>query len=254
MIVLRRLILLIGLIATHVLYAEQSNIEFSTDAIMSTPYQADKISKMYVSQNAVRTEYTINGQKVIEIVYPEKGMAIMLNPVLKAYKEIRFNKKPDVISDSKTICESIPNAECKMLGHETIDGRKTEKWQIINYQNGRPVRSLHWIDTKRKLALREFYPDGTVVELSMVDKEKMNGRDTEKWKRVVSHPDGSLKYSFQWYDPKLKIAIKEELPGGYVRELKNIKVAKQKASLFKIPAGYSKLQNSPDSPASRQQR
>jgi len=238
MFLFRRLILLFGLMAASFVNAAQNTIEFSTDAVMSTPHQADRVSKMYVSKNAVRTEYDMNGQKIIEIVYPEKGKAIMLNPVLKAYKEISFNEKPKLIEDSKTICESMKNARCNILGEESIDGRKTEKWQIIRYQNGRPLRSLHWIDKKRKLALREFFPDGTVVELNLVAKERMNGRKTEKWKRTVSHPDGSQKYSYQWYDPKLKISIKEEIPGGYVRQLKNIKVSKQKKTLFKAPKEY----------------
>ena len=34
--------------------------------------------------------------------------------------------------------------------------------------------------------------------------------------------------------------IREELPGGYVRELRNIKVGKQAADLFTIPAGYQR--------------
>ena len=241
MFVFRRLTLLFILMAAPIVNAAQNSIEFSTDAIMSAPHQADRVSKMYVSKNAVRTEYDMKGQKIIEIVYPEKGKAIMLNPLLKAYKEISFNGKHEVISDSKTICESMKNATCKILGEESIDGRKTEKWQIIRYLNGHPVRSLHWIDKKRKLALREFFPDGTVVELHLVAKEKMNGRKTEKWKRTVSHPDGSQQYSYQWYDPKLKISIKEEIPGGYVRQLKNIKVSKQKKSLFKAPKEYVKL-------------
>jgi len=32
--------------------------------------------------------------------------------------------------------------------------------------------------------------------------------------------------------------IREELPGGYVRELRDIKVAKQAKSLFDIPTGF----------------
>ena len=40
----------------------------------------------------------------------------------------------------------------------------------------------------------------------------------------------------QWYDPELKIAIREELPGGYIRELRDIKTGKQEKDLFEIPS------------------
>ena len=51
--------------------------------------------------------------------------------------------------------------------------------------------------------------------------------------------------SIQWYDKQLKMVIREELPGGYVRELRNIKLAKQPKELFSIPAGYQRRDEPP---------
>ncbi len=45
----------------------------------------------------------------------------------------------------------------------------------------------------------------------------------------------------RWFDPELNLAIREEFPGGFVREMKNIKLAPQDASLFEVPAGYKKI-------------
>jgi hypothetical protein len=74
----------------------------------------------------------------------------------------------------------------------------------------------------------------------MSGKEKINGRSTEKWEISSNQPNGQKMFSRQWYDPKLKMVIREELPGGYVRELKNISVSKQSKNLFKVPSDYKK--------------
>ncbi len=220
-------------------------VEFSADAVMNAPNQKEKQTKMFVSKNAVRTEININGQDMVEIVYPDDGRAILLNPQLKAYQETIVPVDKNKKSMDKSPCEQIKNAQCEFMGNENVNGINTEKWKIISNNQGRKLRTLHWIDTKRKLALREFFPDGSIAELKMLKKENVNGRDTEKWQRTLSRPDGSTMQSYQWYDPKLKIAIREEVAGGYVRELRNIKEGKQSESLFEIPKDFTKIDNQP---------
>lgn len=232
------------LISGHA-YAETKVIEFSADAIISIPQKPVKQTKLFVSKQAVRSETMVNGQPIVEIVYPKEGRAILINEPVKSYKEHIFNN-PKMNKKSGNPCDQILNSVCEKLGTEVIDGIKTEKWQIISNTNGRKLRTLHWIDVKRKLGIREFFPDGSVAELKMVKKEKIDDRNTEKWQRTLSRPDGSKTSSFQWYDTGLGIAIKEELPGGYIRELKNIKVVKQPASLFNVPADYMKIHAQPN--------
>ena len=36
------------------------------------------------------------------------------------------------------------------------------------------------------------------------------------------------------------MVIREDISGGYVRELRNIKIAKQNKNIFKIPSDYKK--------------
>lgn len=245
MLILFRLLLIsTGLIFVNQPLAMGVEIEFSADAVMTTPQQPEVTSRIFVSKNAVRTESNINNQQMIEIYFPEKGRVVQINTQQRAYKE-KNNNKPE-IDDAKVNgnpCDQIPNSQCQMLGKEEINGIETEKWQIISNIRGQQLRTLHWIDVNRKLALREFFPDGSVAELKMVLKEKINKRDTEKWQRTLSRPDGSTMISFQWYDPELKIAIREVLPGGYMRELKNIAIARQASNLFEIPEGYTKIED-----------
>jgi hypothetical protein len=226
-------------------YAEPKTVEFSADAVISAPQQALRQTKLFVSEKAVRSESTVNEQVITEIIYPQEGRAILINNSLKSFMEKVFDQQNNKKNNGSP-CDQISNAICEKLGNENIDGHDTEKWQIISENRGRKLRTLHWMDVKRKLAIREFFPDGSVAELKMLKKEKINGRNTEKWQRTLSRPDGKSTTSYQWYDPGLKIAIKEELPGGYVRELKNIVVSKQSGDLFSVPEGYTKIVPQPD--------
>lgn len=219
--------------------AFSKTVEFSADAVIGMPQQAPRTTRIYVGKNAVRRESVVNGQNVIEIVFPEQGKALLINEQLKSYKERQFPNKSK--SEKINPCDQMQNAKCEKLGTENIDGIKTEKWQIITVNQGRRVRTLHWIDIKRKLAVREFFPDGSVSELKMIKKEKINKRDTEKWQRTLSRPDGRSVKSYQWYDTKLKISIKEDIAGGFTRELTNIKESSQPDKLFSVPTGYMKI-------------
>ncbi len=64
----------------------------------------------------------------------------------------------------------------------------------------------------------------------------VNGRDTVEYEG--KSPDG--KVSHVWIDPKLAFPIKWDSEGGS-GGLENIKEESQPASLFEIPAGYSKM-------------
>ena len=234
------IVIVCALCISHYAYAESKTIEFSADAVVSAPRNVVKKTRLFVSKKAVRSEMMVNGENFVEITYPDEGRVILINDALKSYKERIFDRQNEK-KEMGSPCDQISNAVCEMIGTEDIAGYKTEKWQIISESRGKKLRTLHWIDVKRKLAIREFFPDGSLAELKMIKKEKINGRDTEKWQRTLSRPDGKNIQSYQWYDAVLKMAIKEELPGGYVRELKNIKISKQADVLFSVPEDYRKV-------------
>jgi len=202
--------------------AFSKTVEFSADAVINIPHQAARHSRIFVGTQAVRREMSENGRKIIEIVYPEQGRALLINNQMRSFKERRFPAQSK--DDSKTPCAQINNSICEKLGTENIDGIKTEKWQIVSSEKGKKMRTLHWIDVKRKLAIREFFPDGSVSELKMIKKEKINDRNVEKWERTLSRTDGQYITSYERYENTLKIAINEDLPNGYSREVTNVKV------------------------------
>lgn len=216
--------------------------EFSAEAVQSIPGRPSMNVKMYISKKAVRTESTMNGNTMVEIVYSKEKRRVLLNKFRKTYVEQKAQSS-NTLKTKKTSsspCNGIVSATCKKLGKEKIAGRDAVKWEMTVQRNGQSFKSLHWLDKKRHMPLREQFHDGTVSTMTLSGKEKINGRNTEKWKLQGTRPDGQFIESQQWYDPKLKMVIRETLPGGYVRELRNIKVAKQNKSLFKIPSDYKK--------------
>ena len=75
-----------------------------------------------------------------------------------------------------------------------------------------------------------------------VGKEKINGYTCKKYHFVFKDSPGTK--MTQWISTKLEYPIKmimESKKGRVVRELKNIKQTKLSNSLFKVPAGYQKM-------------
>ncbi|HED35592.1 MAG TPA: DUF4412 domain-containing protein [Gammaproteobacteria bacterium] len=234
--ILKSLILIFGIMSLA--NASVPGKEFSADAVMTIPGQQKTISKLFVGNNVVRTEVNTQNGLMVDIVFPLQGKLIKINTDLKQYVEIPIESKSADEMKKINPCNRMQHATCTQLGEENINGRSTQKWQIISIQQGKNVRTLHWIDVDRQLAVREFFNDGSMAEMTLEKIETINNRKTEKWVRKISRPDGSIISSYQWYDPQLEISIKESLPGGYTRELKNIKIASQEADLFKIPDDY----------------
>jgi hypothetical protein len=151
-------------------------------------------------------------------------------------------------SDSNP-CSRIRGAQCKLLATESLYGREVTKWEMVVTDEGKTLRSLHWMDAERHTPLRGQWPDGTVSELRLMGDETLHGRATERWEMKTARPDAESMQSTQWYDPELQIAIREELPGGYFRELRDIRVAPQPDHLFMVPANYQRVTPEQQQPA-----
>ncbi len=223
---------------------------FSAQAIQKAPMRKDYRAMMYVSNDAVRTESFINSIPVVEIVNSHKNYRVLLVPKEKIYLQQLNNPHLKNAGLEKSTemkpCARLMNTSCIKLAIETINDRKTEKWQFTVKKNGKSYNSLHWIDAEYRMPVREFFHNGTVMELIMLGEEMLYGRKTEKWTMLITHPDGQKISVTQWYDPELKITTREEMPGGFVRELVHIKTGKQDKNLFDIPAGYTQVDKLPD--------
>jgi len=69
--------------------------------------------------------------------------------------------------------------------------------------------------------------------------ETLQGRTVQKWK--CQHPEfGTVT---QWFAPKLGTVVRDRTPNGEIQELRNIRVGKQPAQLFRFPEkkGFEKV-------------
>jgi hypothetical protein len=229
--------------------------EFSATAVQRMPHQAERLARMSVTPDKVRMEYTKDGQRIVEITDMTAGRTLRLMPDSQSYSVQQA--KPQVMEQIRqsqrpaTPCVGVPDAVCNKLGEETLFGRLSEKWEMVVEYQGRTFRSLYWIDKQRFMPLRQIWADGTVTELRPSGQEQLGNRATEKWQMVTRRTDGKTMESSQWFDPDLQIVIREELPGGYLRELRDIRVGPQDPALFQIPAGYRQVEAPAAAPAAR---
>ncbi|HFD80398.1 MAG TPA: hypothetical protein ENK05_08430 [Gammaproteobacteria bacterium] len=218
------------------------NVQFSAETVQAAPGKEEHHARIYVGDNQVRLEYTRDKVPRVEIYDMKHQRALLLMPQQKLYMERKVpvgqNTNPMLPPSDSNPCARAPGAKCRQLGRETLYGRPVLKWEMTMSHDGKELRSLQWIDAERHTPIRQEWPDGTVTDLQPLGQETLNGRRVERWLSITKRPDGKTLKSTQWYDPQLQIAIREELPGGYVRELRNIQVGPQPESLFQVPAGY----------------
>lgn len=223
--------------------AESLTQSFSAFAVQQIPGSQPRLAKMYVTPDYVRKEYEEQGEALIEIADLKTGRTYLLFPKRRRY--MLREAPPGVIQQQDDLslnpCKLQPLAQCQLLGTETLFGRPVEKWEMSVNQQGQTYISRYWIDQTRGVPLRQELADGTQTELHPVAEETLYGRPTEKWQMKTTFPDGKTTSSTEWYDKELKIVTREELPGGYVRELRDISVGPQDPSLFVVPPDYQQV-------------
>jgi len=224
-----------------------ATVEFSATAIQTFPQGQSKVAKMNVGSDGIRREYIHDQQTIIEIYRPSKGVQYLILPQKKIYQVAKNQSVDTGLSKSRpkstNPCTGMDGAKCKLLGKEKINGRVADKWEVSRVVQGKTLKALIWVDVDRGQALRQFFPDGSTVELLQTGNEKIGNRNTEKWVINMTRPDGQSEKTFQWYDPEIGIIIKEVMPGGYIRELKDIKLGKQPETIFQVPSDFKKVKS-----------
>ncbi|MFQ5644191.1 MAG: hypothetical protein ACE5FQ_10915 [Thiogranum sp.] len=213
--------------------------------MQSTPEGKGRNAQVYVGDNQVRLEYTKDDLHMVEIYDMKNHRLLLMVPQMESYMLRRMPEgktvNPMLPPLQASPCTWMPAARCRSLASESLYGRKVTKWEMTRERKEQNLRSLHWMDDERHMPLREEWPDGSVSELRPAGLETLNGRSAERWEMKITQPGGEELTSTQWYDPELQITVREEKPGGKYRELRDIRVGAQPAQLFRIPAGYTRL-------------
>lgn len=237
---MRILLLLIYLPA---IYASPSlAIQFSANAVMSTPGRADVSTHLYYSSGRIRKEFFYYGEPVIQILDANKHISLMcftdqqLCYENKTLEEINIGIESAVTSP----CEKNSGLKCENLGVKEFNKRKAIQWKIIATDGDKELVSHMWLDEELKIPVKQTLFNGTIIELKWLGSEKLGNRETEKWLQRIQLSDGKVEESFQWFDKELKISIRESFSNGNSQELKHIVIENLPDKLFTMPVGYQK--------------
>lgn len=229
--------------------AEVGDAELSAEMVQRGPKGQVSSGTLYVGDQRVRTEMQHQGRKIIRISDQKRGVEWVLFPDQQQYMERKLEGAAAPLPGGKpgadNPCAGMPGVECRKVGEESIAGRPAAKWEMIATHQGQTMKSTQWIDKERGVPLRQELPNGQITELHRVGTETLDGREVEKWEVVTTAPGRPETRTYQWYDPQLGMAVRQEFPGGFVSELNNIRVGKQPDHLFTIPAGYERI-SAPD--------
>jgi hypothetical protein len=238
-------LILVFLLTSFASTAAWAVVEFSAQTVESQPGQDPRNGYLYVAKDRVRSDIDVNGEAIIQIIDIGRQEAIVINSARKSYMrrrasegEIQAQTPPAADADP---CAGMQNLVCRQSGTETVNGRKALKWEISNPAAEQAGIMRFWLDAEHRFPVRQEMPDGSRLELRLLKQETVNGRNTEKWEMTVSRADGNSQVSWRWYDPEIRMIVREELPGGFTRNLTDIKLKPQPAELFSIPAGYTEI-------------
>ncbi len=222
-----------------------SAIQFSANAVMSTPGRADVSTHLYYSSGRIRKEFFYYGEPVIQILDANKHISLMcfteqqLCYENKTLEEINIGIESAVTSP----CKDNTALKCENLGEQLLNERKAIQWKIIASKGDKELVSFMWLDAELKIPVKQTLFNGALIELQWLGSEQLGNRETEKWLQRIKLADGETRESYQWFDKELKISIRESFPNGNSQELKHIVVENLPDKLFTMPAGYKKKKN-----------
>ncbi|HHH39404.1 MAG TPA: hypothetical protein ENK50_07510 [Sedimenticola sp.] len=224
------------------LSAAPAAIQYSAEIYQKLPQGGEVTGRVYVGREGMRTDMTRNGERMIQQVDTRRGVSRILFPEKRTYLEMPAGRTPPDAARGGEVdpCQGLPGAHCRRLGEETLNGRPVVKWAVSFNQQGRQIEGTQWIDRERGMVVRQEMPDGQRMALKLLGTEKLNGRRVEKW-AVDMEANGNRQRSYRWYDPELNLVVREVMPGGFVREMRNIRVGPQDPALFRLPKGYRKM-------------
>ena len=220
-------------------------VSFTADAVQ---VRGSDIShaRMYWSDGNVRFEYLDQGVPMVQIFDTRDRKITWLDTEKKVYvqrdmseDQMRLGTEQKPASDNP--CNKFPGAECTHLKTVELEGRQAEKWLITMNVSGRDMHIFQWLDKQYKIPLRQENPDGSVLDVKLLDNQEFNGRKVRKVDMIVFSPDGSSVHGIQWFDSELDIVVRQQDDDGGIDELRNIKVEAIQADLFAIPDGYKSV-------------
>lgn len=230
----------LGAVAPLAAAAQNSIPPYTAEAIYRMADGTESSGKVVKSGADMRLEFTDQGRAVVQILRRAEGLMYVLDPATKSYMVVRGKPDPNAAEQGYVppCQQDAPGMTCRFLGNEVSSGITAEKWEIG--QQGQQASTILW-DGARQRALRQTYPDGSVMTMSFRAMEQINGRNAEHWVITVTAPGAEPRGGDWYYDPELRVEIRETLPTGEVRSLENIAVGPVDPAAFEVPGGWQEV-------------
>ena len=113
--------------------------------------------KVYLKGEKLRQEFSMGGQKSINIARPDKQVMWVVMPAQKVYMEMPFGET-DL---AKTMRMPKDKTKMKLVGTETVDGYETEKYETVVKSDGRAMKFDLWVAKKLGVPIKMVSKDGS---------------------------------------------------------------------------------------------
>lgn len=224
--------------------------QFTADTVQMQPGQEMRSGKLFVSDKGVRFEYQQDdGQMVAQVLLPSKNVMRVLFPVSRTYMEIDVPHGASLVETRPDVpCKASAEVECVKEGDDPANAGLV-RWTIRTRTPQTMVRV--WWDAKRKMAVREEYMDGRVMQATLRGSETYEGHAVEGWETVYLTPNGQYRRAMSLYSAELGLSVVDQMPGGSVRQLRNIQIGAPDPKLFVIPENFKKVETPVDAELAR---
>lgn len=215
--------------------------DYSARAVHTLPDGTKSDGKVVKSGSNMRFEYTEGGREVVQIIRQAEGVIYLLDPASQIFFETRGTPSPDStgVGYLAPCQEGDPTLSCTRTGTSKTSGVTVEIWNLTR-PGTTETTTILW-DGLRHKALRQTFPDGAVVDMTFRAMEEIAGRRTEHWTISYAAPGQSVRTGDWYYDPALRVEVREVMPTGEIRSLEDIQVAPVDPTLFQVPESYSRL-------------
>ncbi len=235
--------------------AAQTPPAFSATARRTLPDGAEQVGRIMKSGDNMRIEMQTNGRTAIQILRGGDGIAYLIDPASRTYAQIADPSVAEAVQGASTPCPPAAEMQaqglsCQPVGQGQVSGIRTQTWQITAPGAERPM-VVEW-DSGRRRALVQTWPDGTRLSLTFQAMQDLGGRPVEHWISRLERPGQPAQIGGWWFDPELRVVVREDMPGGITRSLEDIRVGPLEAALFEPPAGYTRVEPQPATPTTGQ--
>lgn len=215
---------------------------YTATAVQTMPDGTTTTGTVVKSGPDMRLEYDENGTRVIQIIRRAEGAMYRLDPAQQTFFVIQGapSSDPTGAGYMPPCQDGDPTLTCTLKGTEVTSGITAEVWEIA--MPGVPGTTTILWDGARHRALRQTSPDGSVMQMSFQAMVNMSGRNVEHWAVSFEAPGQPVQTGAWYYDPELRVEVREDMLNGAVRALENIRVGPVDPSLFEVPAGWRQVQ------------